>query len=237
MQHSTESSLQFGKDRVQHHQIIHRIEQLDNHFISTHRMVFLFLPEDMDRRVHHDRFIRVNDLSLVLHLSSSANQHLVVAIVQTLHDETSAPSGRRKRGERRVHLVHQHHNAARIRDCDVVIKNLMSIRVIQHRFADLRITIRTEANQLRDHHEQVRVDFLLQQHILLDDVLRRLAFRVLQIHVLAVVQLFEQQETLPSRQDMLVQVFNHMLQVNEAENAHGGHLVSAHRLQLAVDRL
>lgn len=68
-----------------------------------------------------------------------------------------------------------------------------------------------EAYQLRDHHEQVRVDFLLHQRILFDDVLRRLAFRVLQIHVLAVVQLFEQQETLPSRQDVLVQVFDHML--------------------------
>ena len=141
MQHPTKSSLQLGKDRVQHHQIIHRIQQLDNHLISASNGHFQRLPENMNRRVHHDRLVRVNDLSLVLRLISIESQHLVIAIVQTLHDEVSAPGGRRKRGERRVHLVHQHHDAARIRDRDVVVENLMSVRVIQHRLADLQMTI------------------------------------------------------------------------------------------------
>lgn len=165
----------------------------------------------MDRRIHHDRLVRVNDLALVLRLIASPRPHLVIAVVQTLHEEASAPRGGGKRGERRVHLVHQHHDAPRIRDRDVVIENLVGVGVIQHRLADLHITRRAETNQLRDHHHQVRVDFLLQQRVLFDDVLRRLALRVLEIHVLAVVQLLEEQEALAGRQDVLVQVLDHVL--------------------------
>ena len=144
MEHSTKPGFQLRENRVQHHQIIHWEQQLNHYFISTLKRGIQSLPEEMDRRIHHDLLIRVNNLSLVLFLTFATRHHLVIAVVQRIHDETNAPSSGGECRERSVHLVHQHHNATRIRNRDVVIENLVGVWVIQHRFADLPIRIQPQ---------------------------------------------------------------------------------------------
>ena len=130
---------------------------------------------------------------------------------------------------------------------DVIVKQLVDVGVVEKTLADLRMTEEEKRNDFGDHGEEVLDDTVLQNGVLLDDIGDRLGFRVFHICVLTVVDFLcmnerenshlKEKEALTSRQDLLVCVLDHVLNMKQRQQTYRCNLMHDHTAELAPDRL